>query len=74
MPGLEKLFQTISNAKDERIDKQYYVETKNDSLTNKIAKNLFSDAENFVQEIKIILLGLGNSSQEELREKLLDLI
>src|SRR3989344_5520009 len=42
------LFKLISDAKKERIDKQYYVTTEKDEITKEIAEELFNDAENFV--------------------------
>lgn len=62
-------FRLISEAKKERIDKQYYVTTAKDKITKEIAVELFSDAEDFVLRLKIIIKGLDNERISELRKK-----
>ncbi|MEK6941165.1 MAG: HEPN domain-containing protein [Nanoarchaeota archaeon] len=64
-----ELYKTISDAKKERIDKQYYVTTEKDEITKEIADELLSNAENFVLKIKVVIKNLNNDSIEELREK-----
>ena len=66
----EELFRLISNAKKERIDKQYYVTTEKDEITKEIADELFNDAEGFVLKMKVVIRNLNNDSIEELRKKL----
>ena len=67
--GEEELFKLISDAKKERIDKQYYVTTEKDEITKEIADELLSNAENFVLKIKVVIKNLSNDSMEELQEK-----
>ena len=65
----EELFNLISNAKKERIDKQYYVTTEKDDVTKDIADELLKNAEDFVLKIKVIIKTLGNDDLTEIREK-----
>ncbi|MEA3378462.1 MAG: HEPN domain-containing protein [Nanoarchaeota archaeon] len=64
------LFKLISDAKKERIDKQYYVTTEKDGITKEIADELFSNAEGFVLKMKLIINNLNHDSIDELREKI----
>jgi uncharacterized protein (UPF0332 family) len=68
------LFNLISDAKKERIDKQYYVTTEKDDLTKESTQELFLDAENFVVKMKLIIKNLNNESIEEIRKKFRDLV
>ena len=43
-----ELYKIISDAKKERIDKQYYVITEKDEITGNIAEELLTDAEGFL--------------------------
>lgn len=63
------LFNLISDAKKERIDKQYYVTTEKDELTEESAQELLNTAENFVVKLKLFIKNLGNEYIKELREK-----
>ena len=63
------LYQLISDAKKERIDKQYYVMTEKDEITKEIAKELLNHAEDFVLNIKLVIKNFNNDSIEKLREK-----
>ena len=65
----EELFNLISDAKKERIDKQYYVTTEKDDVTKDIADELLKNAEDFVLKIKVIIKTLGNDDLTEIREK-----
>ena len=56
----EELFKLISNAKKERIDKQYYVTTEKDEITKEIAEELLKNAEDFVLKIKLLIKRLNN--------------
>ena len=62
------LYKLISDAKKERIDKQYYVTTEKDEITKEIADELLSNAEDFVLKIKVVIKNLNNDSIEEFRE------
>ena len=65
-----KLFQKISTAKEERIDKQDYVESEdNIKLTEKSTKELLEQAEDFVMKMKIKIKQLNNATIKDLREK-----
>jgi len=67
--GENDLYKSISDAKKERIDKQYYVITEKDEITKEIADDLFSNAEDFVLKMKLIVKNLNNDSIDRLREK-----
>lgn len=64
-----KLYRFISDAKKERIDKQYYVTTEKDEIIKEAAEELLNNAEDFVLEIKIVIKDLNNDFVDELREK-----
>jgi len=70
----EDLYQLISNAKKERIDKQYYVTTKKYSAIKEIASEILGNTENFILKIKVIIKNLNNDSVTELRKLLKNLI
>ena len=63
------LFTLISDAKRERIDKQYYVTTDKDEITKEIAEELLTDAEDFVLKMKLVRMNLNNEYIDEMREK-----
>lgn len=65
----DDLYKLISDAKKERIDKQYYVTTEKDEITKEIADELLGSAEDFVLKMKVVIKNLNNDSIEELREK-----
>ena len=67
--GEDDLYKLISDAKKERIDKQYYVTTEKDEITTEIADELLNNAEDFVLNMKVIIKNLNNDFVEELREK-----
>lgn len=63
------LFEVISKAKEERIDKQYYTESHQKSKANKeTAKEFVSDAEEFLIQIKQIISELSLSEIQEKRK------
>lgn len=64
------LFKLISDAKKERIDKQYYVTTEKDEITKEIAEELLNNAEDFVLKMKVVIKNLNNDSIDEIREKI----
>ncbi len=63
------LYKLISDAKKERIDKQYYVTTEKDEITGEIADELLNNAEDFVLKTKVVIKNLNNDVIDELREK-----
>ena len=67
--GENDLYKSISDAKKERIDKQYYVTTEKDEITKEIADELLNNAEDFVLGLKLIVKNLNNDSIDELRKK-----
>jgi uncharacterized protein (UPF0332 family) len=67
--GEGELFKLISEAKKERIDKQYYVATEKDEITTEIATELFSDAENFTLKVKTLITNLNNDIIENARDR-----
>ncbi len=69
-----ELYQIISDAKKERIDKQYYVTTDKDEITKDIAQELLSDAEEFILKMKLVINNLNNDYVEEIQEKYQDVI
>jgi len=62
----EDLFDKILKAKEERIDKQYYVNTESD---DKSTKQLLDKAEDFVLEIRLIINNINNEDIKKLRDK-----
>jgi uncharacterized protein (UPF0332 family) len=64
-----ELYKLISDAKKERIDKQYYVTTEKDEITNEIADELLKKAEEFILKTKVVINNLNNDKIEEIRGK-----
>ena len=62
------LFKFISNAKRERIDKQYYVTTEKDEITKEASQELLVDAEDFVVKMRLVIENLSNEDVNEVRE------
>jgi uncharacterized protein (UPF0332 family) len=52
--GKNELFGIISDAKEERIDKQYYVITEKNEINKESAEELLTSAEGFVVKIKLL--------------------
>lgn len=64
------LFKTISFAKEERIDKQYYVETKQISKATKESCNdMILKAEDFLIKMKLLISQTGNEKTELARSE-----
>ncbi len=64
------LFEIISFAKEERIDKQYYVTSEEDfALTKESADDMMKKAEEFLVKMKLLISELRNEQTEALREK-----
>ncbi len=63
------LYKLISDAKKERIDKQYYVITEKDEITKEIADELLNNAEDFVLKMKVVIKNLNNDIIDQLQEK-----
>jgi len=64
-----ELHRTISDAKAERIDKQYYVVTDKDEITKEIAENQIFDAEKFNLRMKLILQKMNIDRIRTMRQK-----
>ena len=63
-----ELFKTISFAKKERIDKQYYVTSKKDfTLTKESAQDMLSKAEEFIIQMRLLIDRLSNEDIKRLR-------
>ncbi|MBU0459751.1 MAG: HEPN domain-containing protein [Nanoarchaeota archaeon] len=72
--GLFELEKIIRKAKKERIDKQYYADTENNlKLNATIAKELVSEAEEFIFSLRAYLTKLKSSDISMLREKFREL-
>ena len=67
--GEEELFKIISDAKKERIDKQYYVTTEKDEIPKEIAVELLNSAEDFVLKMKVVIKNLNGDTIDQLRGK-----
>ncbi|NWG09079.1 MAG: HEPN domain-containing protein [Nitrososphaerales archaeon] len=65
------LYELISFAKKERIDKQYYVDF---ILTRELAEDLLKKAENFLVRIKILIRNLKTEDIGKLRKKFLIIV
>lgn len=64
------LFKIISFAKKERIDKQYYVTSKHNTLlTEKSTKDLLLKSEKFLVQIKLLIKNLNTGETEDIRKK-----
>jgi uncharacterized protein (UPF0332 family) len=65
-----ELFSIISKAKEERIDKQYYVAAKQTvALTESTTRELFINAEGFLVKAKMLIQDLSNAEIQNLRDK-----
>ena len=69
------LFKIISFAKKERIDKQYYVTSKeNISITEKSAKGMVNNAEHFAVQMKMLIKNIDKDDIDKIRKNLGKLI
>jgi uncharacterized protein (UPF0332 family) len=67
--GRFDMFKLISFAKEERIDKQYYINSKqNFILTRDSAQDMLTKAEDFLVQMKLLIKNLKNEEIEKLRE------
>lgn len=66
--GKQELFKLIADAKEERIDKQYYVTTEKDELTKGSTQELLLNTESFVVKMKLVIKSLNNEHIEEIRD------
>lgn len=65
-----ELFKIISFAKEERIDKQYYVTSEeNFVLTKESAKDMIEKAEYFLVKMKLIISELKNENIDNIRSE-----
>lgn len=63
----KELFEVISNAKKERIDKQYYVTTEEFDTTKESAEELVLKAEDFLVKIKLVIKNLNKEEIDRLK-------
>ena len=67
--GRNDLYEIVSFAKEERIDKQYYVTSgQNFTLTKESAHDMASKAENFLVQMKLFVTNLENEQIGQVRE------
>lgn len=66
--GKIDLFKIILRAKEERIDKQYYVTSNKDFIGKESARDLLAKAESFLVQIKLMVQNLRNEDVEKVRE------
>ncbi len=71
--GEDELSATISAAKKERVDKQYYVTLEKDEITQEIADELLSSAEDFVVRVKTIMERLTYDSIGQMRDRFIQM-
>ena len=70
-----KLVEIISWAKEERIDKQYYVETQQIvKATKESCKEMILKGEDFLVKIKLLLKELGSEKINEVRNSFIKLL
>jgi uncharacterized protein (UPF0332 family) len=62
------LFSIISDAKKERIDKQYYITEEKDEITKEVAEQLLQHAEDFALNLKVIIKEISNDYINGVRE------
>lgn len=62
----EELHKIISDAKEERIDKQYYVDFE---ITKKEVEDLIAKAQDFTIKIKLLIESLTKDKTDEIRKK-----
>ena len=65
----EGLHNTIIQAKEERIDKQYYVTTEEGSPNLEEAEKLTKSAEKFLLQIQLLLKEINNIEITQIRQK-----
>lgn len=65
-----KLFDIISKAKEERIDKQYYVVSEDITFTEESARKILMKAEEFTVKTKLLIRNMKNEEIIVLRRKL----
>lgn len=63
----KNLFEMISKAKKERIDKQHYVSAENDNITKESAKELIADAEDFILKMKLAIKSIDEETISDSR-------
>ena len=68
--GLDKIYKTFSDAKEERIDKQYYVTpAQHNPVTKNSAQALLTIASNFILEVDDFKRNLKISQASEIRKR-----
>jgi len=61
------LFNLISEAKKERIDKQYYITTEKDMITKESTQELIRNAEDFCVNLKLVVKNLNTENIDKIR-------
>ena len=70
-----KLYDTLIFAKEERIDKQYYVTSQQTIKANyDSCKDMLRKAEDVLVQIKLVIDGMSNEKSIAIRKKLLQLL
>jgi len=64
----KELFKIISDAKEERVDKQYYVTTEKVDMTKESSEELVLKAEDFLVKMKLVIKELKNEEIDTFRE------
>jgi uncharacterized protein (UPF0332 family) len=72
--GKSDLQRTIAKAKQERIDKDYYMTgAQNEPITAEIAMRMIKDAEHVITSLQLLKEGLDEKSISKAREKIMKL-
>ena len=64
-----ELFNIISKAKEERIDKQYYVTSEDINFTEESARKILINAEDFIIKMRLLLKNIKNQEIINLRKE-----
>jgi uncharacterized protein (UPF0332 family) len=73
--GKENLVKIISWAKEERIDKQYYVETQQVvKVTKESCNEMILKAEDFLVKMRLLIAELGNEKISSVRDSFIKLL
>ncbi len=64
-----RLFEIISEAKKERIDKQYYVTTEKEEITKETAEELLNMTEDFVLKLRVLIQKTDDKRVREIRRE-----
>jgi hypothetical protein len=71
----EELYKDVLTAKEERIDKQYYVTSKDKfQLNEESTEEMMKSAEDFLVEIKLLIEKTGREEIKKYRERFSELV